>query len=276
MRNPDGRSGLLGTLHRAAGHPRLVGVTALLLRARTVTSSAAFVAREATGRGGTFAYRLRDAPHLSVLVRHGRGDAVTLGEVFHERDYEPPAELPAIRPGRIVDLGANVGYFGAFALGRWPGATVTALEPDPENADVHARVIALNGLEDRWELRRAAAATRTGHLRFNASGNALSRVAEAGAVVVAAQDVLGLVAGVDLLKVYIEGGEWEILGDPRWGHDPPSVVVLEYHPEGAAGTDPHALALERLAAVGLTRTTTIFVRDDGYGMLWAWRPDLPA
>ncbi|MBA3508594.1 MAG: hypothetical protein H0T19_00705, partial [Thermoleophilaceae bacterium] len=88
-------------------------MTALLLRARTVTSSAAFVAREATGRGGTFAYRLRDAPHLSVLVRHGRGDAVTLGEVFHERDYEPPAELPAIRPGRIVDLGANVGYFGA-------------------------------------------------------------------------------------------------------------------------------------------------------------------
>ena len=274
MRNPNKGSGPLGSLRRAAGHPRVVPITALLLRARTVVPSAAFVAREAARRGGTFAYRLRDAPHLSVLVRHGRGDAVTLGEVFHEYDYEPPAELRSIEPRRIVDLGANVGYFGAFALGRWPRATVTALEPDPENADIHARVIALNGLEDRWELRRAAAAVRAGHLRFDASGDALSRVSEMGAVMVPAQDVLDLVAGVDLLKVDIEGGEWEILRDPRWGHDPPSVVVLEYHPEGAAGTDPHALALERLAAVGLTRTTTIFVRDDGYGMLWAWRPDL--
>lgn len=52
--------------------------------------------------------------------------------------------------------------------------------------------------------------------------------------------------------------------------------MLEHHPEGAPGTDPHVSALERLAAAGLTRTATSFVTDDGYGMLWAWRPDLPA
>lgn len=276
MRTPDKRSGLLGALRRAAAHPKLVGVTALLLRARTVTPSAAFVARELARRDGAFSYRLRDARNISVMVRHGKGDAVTLGEVFHERDYEPPPDLRTIQPRRIVDLGGNVGYFGAFALNRWPDATVTAFEPDPENAAIHARVIALNRLEDRWELRRAAAAARDGHLRFNASGDALSRVSDTGGVVVPAEDVLGLVSGADLLKIDIEGGEWEILCDPRWVVDPPSVVVLEHHPEGAPDSDPHEYALERLAAAGLTRTATIFAGDDGYGMVWAWRPRPPA
>lgn len=272
MRDSGNRSHVLGLVRRVAGHPRLLAATALVLRARTVVGSAAFLARELTGRGGTFAYPVRGMAHLSVLVRHGSGDPVTLGEVFHERDYEPPSDLQAMAPRRIVDLGANVGYFGAFALGRWPSSTVTALEPDPANADVHARVIALNELQDRWELRRAAAAARNGELRFNASADALSSVSESGALVVPAEDVLELVSGADLLKMDVEGGEWEILDDPRLGLDPPAVVVLEHHPEGAPGPDPHAAALERLAAAGLTRSATIFTRDDGYGMVWAWRP----
>lgn len=272
MRNFGKRARLLGPARRVAGHPRLLPVTALVLRARTVIGSVAFVARELTGQTGTFAYPLRRTPHISVLVRHGTGDPVTLGEVFHERDYEPPPELGAMIPRRIVDLGANVGYFGAFALGRWPGATVTALEPDPANADVHAHAIVLNGLQDRWKLSRSAAAARDGHIRFNASADALSRRSETGDVVVPAEDVLGLVAGADLVKMDVEGGEWEILGDSRLGRDPPAVVVVEHHPEGAPGPDPHGAVLERLAAAGLTRSATIFARDDGYGMVWAWRP----
>ena len=34
---------------------------------------------------------------------------VTVGEVFHERDYEPPPELPLLDPQRVLDLGANIG-----------------------------------------------------------------------------------------------------------------------------------------------------------------------
>jgi FkbM family methyltransferase len=257
-------------LHRVFAHPRVVPLTALLLRARTVQPSARFVAREMLRRRGTAAYRVRGQP-VRVLVRHGTADPVTLGEVFHERTYAPPAEL-ILEPRHIVDLGANVGYFGAFALDKWPCASIEAYEPDPDNAAVHAHTISLNGLDDRWRLHRAAAFNRAGDLPFHASGDALSHVGEDGALVVPAEDVLPAIAGVDLLKMDIEGGEWPILADARFASDPPRAVVLEYHPDGAPGPDPRVAVLERLAAAGLTATVTIFERSDGYGMLWAWRP----
>jgi FkbM family methyltransferase len=248
-----------------------VPATALLLRARTVRPSTAFVARELLRREGAYAYRERSGG-LRVVVRHGSADPVTLGEVFHERDYEPPPELARLRPQRIVDLGANVGYFGAFALGAWPGSRVLAYEPDPANAAVHARAIDLNGLHERWELHPSAASSTNGQLSFSASGDALAHADEAGELVVPSEDVLPVLAGVDLLKMDIEGGEWAILGDPRFAADPPQVVVMEHHPQGAPGPDPRAAALEALAGAGLTATVSIFLRADGYGMLWAWRP----
>jgi FkbM family methyltransferase len=258
-------------LRRLLAHPRVVPATALLLRARTVRPATAFVARELLRREGAYGYRERSGG-LRVVVRHGSADPVTLGEVFHERDYEPPPELPPLRPLRIVDLGANVGYFGAFALGAWPQARVVAYEPDPSNVAVHERAIALNGLQERWELHRSAASTADGQLRFSVSGDALSHADEAGELVVPSEDVLPVLAGADLLKMDIEGGEWAILGDPRFAADPPEVVVMEHHPQGAPSRDPRAAAVEALAEAGLTATMSIFLRADGYGMLWAWRP----
>jgi FkbM family methyltransferase len=257
-------------LRRILAHPRVVPLTALLLRAHTVRESAAFLARELGRRRGPFAYTVRGGS-ARIVVRHCSADPVTLGEVFHERDYEPPAAMPSISPRLILDLGANVGYFGAFALERWPGASVLAYEPDPENADVHAHTITLNDFGDRWELRRAAAGARHGELRFRASGDALSHASEEGELVLPAEDVLPLVAGADLLKVDIEGGEWAILGDPRFSERPPRTVVLEYHPHPSAGPNPRAAAIAYLRKAGLGEMATIFRREEGYGMLWAWR-----
>jgi FkbM family methyltransferase len=258
-------------LRRLLGHPLTVPLTALLLRARVVDQSAAFVARELLRRRGAFAYTIRPSGPR-VIVRHGGGDPATLGEVFHERDYEPPLEMPAFSPGRILDLGANVGYFGAFALARWPRASVLGYEPDPANAAVHARTIELNGLSDRWELRRAAAAARQGELRFQASGDALAHATPDGELAVPAEDVLPLLAGADLAKIDIEGSEWELLADPRFAAAPPRRIVVEHHPSPAAGLDPHAAAMRYLRSAGLTEMESIFARSDGYGMLWAWQP----
>lgn len=261
---------MIDVLRCVAAHPHVVPFTALLLRARTVRPSTAFVVRELLRRRGPFAYRVAGG-RLRVVVRHCGGDPVTLGEVFHERTYEPPPGLD-LDPRRIVDLGANVGYFGGFALERWPRASIEAYEPDPDNAAVHAHTIRINRLEERWRLHRAAASTSDGELRFHASGDALSHAGEGGALAVRADDVLPVIAGADLLKMDIEGGEWPILADPRFVSDPPRAIVLEYHPDGAPGPDPRAAALDRLSAAGLTAMATIFRRSDGYGMLWAWRP----
>jgi FkbM family methyltransferase len=260
----------LGVARRIGADPRVEPATALLLRARTVRQAPAFVLRELRGGGRRATYDVRSAP-VRIVVRHGVGDAPTVGEVFHEHDYEPPAALDAVLdPETILDLGANIGLFGAFAAARWPRARISAYEPDPANADVCRECIAANRLEHRWALTTAAAANRAGELRFHASGDALSHAGEGGNLVVEARDVLGEIAAADLVKMDVEGGEWEILRDPRFAASPPRAIVLEYPPHPSA-PEPRAAVERLLRDAGLDRQAPIFHRGDGHGMLWAWR-----
>jgi FkbM family methyltransferase len=256
----------------ALGHPRVMPATALALRARTVRPAWRFAARELARRPGLMLYRAPGAGGLLVGLRHGTGDVVTLGEVFHELDYVPPPAVAAVLPAapRVLDLGANVGLFGAYALGRWPEATVVAYEPDPANAAVHERVVAANGLQDRWRVERAAAGAADGTARFASGEIALSRLADDGDLEVRVVDVLDEIAAADLLKVDIEGGEWPILADPRFAARPPRVVAMEYHATGAPGPDPRAEAERLLHGAGF-QTAAIRRHAQGDGMLWAWR-----
>lgn len=261
-------------LRRIFGHPRLLPMTALLLRARTVRPSAPFVARELLRRGGVHLYRVAHSG-LRVAIRHGTSDVVTLGEVFHAHDYVPGPELEAALGGvrEIVDLGANVGLFGVFAAARWPEARITGFEPDPANAAIHERTIAANSLERRWSVVRSAAGNRDGEMRFSAGQGALSRQAtgnEREAITVPVHDVVPELGRADLLKMDIEGGEWAILEDPRFRAAPPRALVLEYHPYLCPGDDARGTALAALHAAGM-RVHPIRHRDDGHGMLWAWR-----
>lgn len=267
---PRPPSRLRALLHPLLAHPRLVPATALALRARTIVPSWRFVARELCGRRGLVLYRLRGSG-VQIGVRHGTGDVVTLGEVFHERDYAPPAEVEQRlgRAPKIVDLGGNVGMFGAFAAQLWPGATIVGYEPDPDNAAVHEHVIAANRLAERWTLVRAAAGAVAGTARFAAGHAALSRLAADGEIEVTVEDVVPVIAETDLLKMDIEGGEWAILSDRRFAAAPPRALAMEYHPEGCPGPLPRAEAERLLHAAGM-QTVLVWERDR-YGMLWAWR-----
>ena len=271
----DLRARAIGLLRRVGAHPRLLPLTALLLRARTVRPALAFVLREGLRRNGPSLYRLR-TNGLRIAIRHGTGDVVTLGEVFHEHQYSP---IDDVRPmlldvRRIVDLGANVGLFGAQALARWPAAKIVAFEPDPENAAIHQRTIVANRLVDRWRLIQAAACDRDGRAAFVAGHAALSHLADPGhreaTIEVTLVDALPYLAHADLVKMDIEGGEWAILGSPRFPAAPPRVLVLEYHPRLCPGGDPRAEVEAVLTAAGL-HLRPIWHRSDGHGMLWAWR-----
>jgi len=261
---------------RAAGtHPRLEPAVALALRARTVRGSGRFVARELLRRRTAARYRVR-ATGMTVLIRHRTPDVVTLGEVFHRPDYAPPERVAALlggSPPRALDLGANVGLFGAYLFGRWPRATVTAVEADAANAAVLREVVALNGLEQRWEVIEAAAGPRAGDVRFAAGGYSLSRIessAGPGVTKVSMIDVLPAAAGSDLLKMDIEGGEWAIIADERFGDGGPRAIVLEYHPHLCPASHPRLEVESRLRSLGY-ELEAIFHRADGHGMLWAWR-----
>jgi FkbM family methyltransferase len=271
------RAGLIAPLRWLGARRALLPITARVLCARTVRESARFFGGEVWRPPGSRVYRLR-ANGVRVAIRHRGVDAATLAEVFYHRYYEPPQEVArAIGEGNgILDLGANIGLFGAFAIARWPHSRIVAFEPDPANARVHERTIAANDLTHRWRLERAAAAARDGQVRFAAGLNAGSHVVDdrsehdVATIAVPSRDVLALVAAAELVKMDIEGGEWDILLDERFASAPPRALVLEYHPLRCPEEDPRGAAARALSAAGL-QTTSIWHSDDGHGMLWAWR-----
>ncbi len=263
--------------HRLTGSRLVMPLTARVICARLVRESPAFLARDLVRQRGVHVYRLRQSG-MRVAIRHRGSDGATLAEVFYHGWYDPPADVMRVigEPRMILDLGANIGMFGALAISRWPGAQVVGYEPDPENAAVCERTIALNDLGDRWSVVVAAAGVRDGDVHFAAGLGASSHVVDAReeptaeSIVVAQHDVMSAIATADLVKIDIEGGEWEILGDPRFAAAPPRALVMEYHPEGCFDKNPRAAAETALASAGL-RTAPIWHGDDGVGMLWAWR-----
>lgn len=270
------REAVIILLRKIGGHPRVLPYIAIYRAAPTVTASLRYVLREAFGHKGSTCYQLRENG-LRVWIRHGEGDVVVLGEVFTYHDYEPPVVLAQLLSDVhiIVDLGANIGMFGAFACSRWSKAEIFAYEPDRHNAEMHERSIAANDLADRWHLVRAAAGDRDGHISFVAGLGATSRAAGAGSseatIEVPIVDVLPVIQGVDLLKMDIEGGEWAILTDPRFREAPPKAMVLEYHQHLCPGPDARAEAEAALSAAGL-RIHEVSQEHDDHGILWAWKP----
>lgn len=221
---------------------------------------------------------------VSVCLRHHTPDLMILDEVFAQRLYEPPKEVSLLLETpqgelRVVDLGANIGLFGAFVLERYPGANMTAFEPDRFNAEVLARCIEANNRSDSWKLVRACASTTDGRVRFRAGCFALSQaVSEADRVegeLVDALDVFPYLESVDLLKMDIEGSEWPILADPRFTELAPRCVVLEYHGQACPEPDAFRAVHDLMASAGYTVRELFHREDDDVGMLWGWRTDPP-
>jgi hypothetical protein len=89
------------------------------------------------------------------------------------------------------------------------------------------------------------------------------------------EDVLPYVQEADFVKMDIEGGEWRILGDPRFGLGRTRSVALEYHPHMCPGPVPRDEAERLLRKAGFTvidpgHSDEQFPR--GQGMLWGVRP----
>lgn len=216
-------------------------------------------------------------------IRHNWIDAWIVEEIFARGTYEPPAEIaPRLSPGselRVLDLGGNIGLFGLFALRRWPSSSVTTFEPDPANLDALRRNHEESGRQERWTLIEKAAAAEDGSLVFVSTGTGNSHAASTsvglpadGTVEVPAQDVLPLLAGVDLLKIDIEGGEWPILLDSRFGVSGPRVIVAEYHDVPGLGTEPRTLISDRLSSLGYTlKHLESAGAGASVGVVWAWR-----
>ena len=247
-----------------------------------------FVRGEMLRRPGTYEYRLRDVASVAVM-RHNGYDAHVLHEAVRDPFYRPPEPAQAIlaqveRDLRILDLGGNIGAFGLMILDRYPSASLVSFEPDRENLELLHRCIGRNGFGERWSIVEACATTQDGETAFVSGQAALSRVplpgdvsGDAPTTTVPTVDVFPYLAGVDLLKIDIEGGEWALLDDPRFAEARPAAVLLEWHTYDCPEGNPRTAAADRLRALGyeIEHEKPPPVPDDeplyGAGTLWAWR-----
>jgi FkbM family methyltransferase len=296
LRKAIDRSELLRRAVKSDPGQRLVQTTR---GAGVVREKVRFAARQ-LGPSRAAGYRLRGSG-LRVFVRHenlfssrpaSTGDIQILNEIFGgtggQYAYDPPPALAAAfaaePPRKVMDLGGNIGLFGADVLGRWPSAAIQSYEPDPANLRLLTRVVEANGLEHRWSVSAVAAANDTGEMTFVTGLLAESHLATAadpsGPQTPASDDVNTITVGtvdlfeqdhdVDLLKMDIEGGEWSILTDPRLPGLKADVLVLEWHVLGCPEPDARAAAARLLRAAGYTHQEEVEVATYN-GVLWAWR-----
>jgi FkbM family methyltransferase len=267
---------LLRAVRRLATLPlvrRLTSVTPLLrlsysLRSALVRERGRFVRNELRRAPVTATYHLRESG-IEIAIRHHTGDVMVLDEIFSQLEYEPPPDVELRGVGRAVDLGANIGLFGAWLLGRCPYTEVVAYEADPANAAVHRLAIEANGLEDQWRLVEAFAGTREGTTRFTTGLHAVSHEGEG--IEVPVVDVLPDLADADLVKIDVEGSEWPILADARIRELKARVVVLEYHAEGSPQQDPAAAAEQAVTGMGYEVHHATRKPAFGAGLLWGVR-----
>jgi FkbM family methyltransferase len=169
---------------------------------------------------------------------------LVLEEVFYYGDYDE--RLP-FAPRRILDLGANIGVSVLYFKLRYPQAVVEAVEASPRMFALLARNV--GGLEGVI-LRHAAVAAASGPLTFYEGDRSWEGSAQpshfAGQGTAARVDGVTLdellsAAACDLVKLDVEGGEFDVLPGSQRLYAVPMVM-------GEIHATPGTEAAERLLA----------------------------
>ncbi|MFT5081418.1 MAG: FkbM family methyltransferase [Gammaproteobacteria bacterium] len=181
-------------------------------------------------------------------------------------DHETRLFLAHLRPGaRVLDLGANVGWFAVQAI--LAGAEVHAFEPVPGIADLTERNMqrAMEIGPGKGILHRAAAADAKGTAEIALSeGNhgdnrvidesAPADMADATCIEIKLERVDDHVKGpIDFLKVDTQGSEWLALqGAKELLKASPNVgLLIEFWPYALRGCEPGEL-IDMLLDMGFT------------------------
>lgn len=202
-------------------------------------------------------------------------DLAVAAEIFVYDMYRPPAWLRPETVRTLVDVGGNIGLSCCYWLKQFPQAQITTYEPHPDHVAQIWRQAEANGALRRITIFPAAAGTAPGTAWLMDDG-CRSRVIFAdpkpGDVPIPVDDWVGRYVdhSIDFLKMDIEGGEFPILADPRFGRIRARALVLEWHvtPEHP---DAEAWCVGRLEELGYEVTRQPLRPDNG--LLWARRKD---
>jgi FkbM family methyltransferase len=196
-----------------------------------------YIAWQLTGARNTFQGRFRHGPRISIRPRPSN-DFDTAYEIFHGGIYQTGLAPTDVR--RVVDVGGNVGDSCLFWCWRYPGAKVLAFEPHPEHCGILDWHIRVNNYNDRIELIRAGAASAAGRAvltdeddRSTMLTGSPGKPGSNGVIAIERVDFFAAVGDepIDILKMDIEGAEYELMADPRFDKIARRTrcVVMEWH-----------------------------------------------
>jgi len=175
-----------------------------------------------------------------IVATGGVGLAGMYDELFCQHLYESPKPLPA-RP-RIVDVGGHLGLASIYFLSRYPDCDLTTIEPNPWLAALLRANLA--PWSTRARVLEGALSVRAGHADFhfstdntlNVTGGLENREPpgrEVSSVQVVSLDASELLAEpVDLMKLDVEGHEFQLLQLPLFRPAQIRNLVVEFHDLG--------------------------------------------
>jgi FkbM family methyltransferase len=178
----------------------------------------------------------RKAGVTSLLGRQlefvdGRSCALQYQVIFKNGIY---AMKSSIENPRILDAGANIGVASLYFKSAFPKARICAFEADPEIADVLQRNLRAFCHND-VEVHCAGVSNLKSEMKFITDGSdggrlvTMSDDSAAGLSVPVVRLRDWLIEPVDLLKLDIEGAEFDVVVDCEDRLDNVSNIFVEYH-----------------------------------------------
>ncbi len=209
---------------------------------------------------------------LEPVVLREKTDLWAFWQIFLRRVYEVTGTEKV-----IVDAGANVGFFTLWAARRAPQARILSIEPVPETQERLRENVRRNGLDGRVTCIQCALGGMA-ELRMVKVGLAKSQARRvlaydpgAGAAVAPVQTKTltqvfdeHQIASLDLLKMDIEGGEYEtLLSTPVAVLKRIQRIALEYHADVPGYTTGQLLEYLREAGFEVKKDMH---NSEGYGV----------
>jgi FkbM family methyltransferase len=179
---------------------------------------------------------------LTVSVRDNGVGITTIAEFFSPDSAIIPANIPALHPNVIYDLGANVGVSSLFFASLYPKATIYGFEPLPENFEVC--LLNYRGIANKSQVFPWAIGSKTGQAIFDCKNDSrggrlesthpdpnLQTIAQIQVKIISIADLINKegLPPPDFLKIDVEGAEYDVLAGLAGYEDSVGSIYLETH-----------------------------------------------
>jgi FkbM family methyltransferase len=257
---------MLNSLFRNLSKLKYIGRLPELFRARTITPNAFGLANRYLALGNP-QYPYRVAIDGGSVMLSSREEVKVFWQIYIHGCYSLPVDCKL-----IVDAGANIGLFSIWAARKAPAARLLSLEPSPATYEALGRNVRDNELAKRISTFPLALAGTTGPREMRVSGDSPNHMlVSAGAgheertVPIECETLasffdLNKIKTIDLLKMDIEGAEYEVLQSTSHSVlGRVAAILLEYHDVGPSQSI--SVLLDHLAEAGhhvVTRSEDAF------------------